>query len=51
MFGGYAVVAAILILIAKLSRDWGITCSLESLLETTFFIPAFLYWRQKEEAS
>ena len=48
MFGGYAVVAGILILIAKLTGDWGITCSLESLLETTFFIPAFLYWRQKE---
>ena len=50
MFGGYAVGAAILILIAKLIGDLGITCSLESLLETTFFIPAFLYWRKKEKA-
>ena len=50
MFGGYAMLALVFILTAKLIGDWGITCSLESLLEPTFFIPAFLYWRQKEKA-
>ena len=39
------------ILVAKLIGDWGITGSLESLLETTFFIPAYLYWRKAEKAA
>lgn len=47
IFGGYAILVLVFLLIAKLTGEWGITGSLESLLETTFFIPAFLYWRQK----
>ena len=48
MFGGYAVIVLIFILIAKLTGEWGITGSLESLLETTFFIPSYLYWKKFE---
>jgi hypothetical protein len=50
-FGGYAVLVLMFILVAKLIGDWGITGSLESLLETTFFIPAYLYWRKAEKAA
>ena len=48
MYGGYAVVFAIFMLIGKITNEWGLTGSLESLFETTFFIPALLYWRKKE---
>ncbi len=48
--GGYIALVLIFALIAKLTGDWGIIGSLESLLETTFFIPAFLYWRKEEKA-
>ena len=47
--GGYIALVMIFALIAKLTGDWGIIGSLESLLETTFFIPAFLYWRKEEK--
>ena len=46
--GGYVILVLIFILIAKLTGEWGITGSLESLLETTFFIPAYLYWHKAE---
>lgn len=48
MFGGYVILVLVFVSIAVLTGEWGITGSLESLLETTFFIPPFLYWRQKE---
>lgn len=32
----------------KVIGEWGITGSLESILEITFFIPAFLYWRRED---
>ena len=48
--GGYIALVLIFALIAKLTGDWGIIGSLESLLETTFFIPAFWYWRKEEKA-
>ena len=48
MFGGYAILVLVVILICRLTGEWGLTGSLESLLETTFFIPAFLYWKRKE---
>ncbi len=47
--GGYVILVLIFILIAKLTGEWGITGSLESLLETTFFIPAYLYWHKAEK--
>jgi hypothetical protein len=50
MFGCYVILVFLFVLIAKITGEWGITGSLESLLETTFFIPVFLYWRQKEAA-
>ena len=48
VFGGYVILVIIVILICKLTGEWGLTGSLESFLETTFFIPAFLYWKKKE---
>ncbi|MBR1797752.1 MAG: hypothetical protein IJ757_07060 [Clostridiales bacterium] len=47
MYGGYAVLFALFMLIGKLTGEWGLTGSLESLFETTFFIPALLYWRKE----
>jgi len=48
MYVGYVVVFAAFMLIGKLTGEWGLTGSLESLFETTFFIPAYVYWNQKE---
>ena len=48
MFGGYVLTVLLFVLIAKVTGEWGITCSLESILEITFFIPAFLYWRRED---
>jgi hypothetical protein len=48
VFGGYVILVIIVILICKLTGEWGLTGSLESFLETTFFIPAFRYWKKKE---
>lgn len=48
MYGGYAIVFAIFILIGKTTNEWGLTGSLESLFETTFFIPALIYWHNKD---
>ncbi|MDY6339523.1 MAG: DUF6796 family protein [Saccharofermentans sp.] len=49
MFGGYALVVLALALIAKLTGEYGILGSVESLLEMTFFIPAYIYWRKDEK--
>jgi hypothetical protein len=49
MFGGYAVVVLVFALIAKLTGEYGILGSVESLLEMTFFIPAYIYWRKEEK--
>lgn len=49
MFGGYALVVLALALIAKLTGEYGILGSVESLLEMTFFIPAYIYWRKEEK--
>ena len=49
MFGGYALVVLAFALIAKLTGEYGILGSVESLLEMTFFIPAFIYWRKEEK--
>ena len=49
MFGGYALVVLALALIAKLTGEYGILGSVESLLEMTFFIPAFIYWLKEEK--
>ena len=40
--GVYAVAFGVFLLIGKLTGEWGLTGSLESLFETTFFIPAYL---------
>lgn len=47
MYGGYALVFGAFWLIGRLTGEWGLTGSLESLFETMFFIPAFLYWSEK----
>ena len=49
MFGGYALVILVFALIAKLTGEYGILGSVESLLEMTFFIPAYIYWRKEEK--
>ena len=46
MFGGYFILVLLFVLVAKITGEWGILGSVESLLEMTFFIPAFLYWRK-----
>lgn len=50
MFGGYALVILIMALTAKMTGEYGLFGSVESLLEMTFFIPAYLYWRKVEKA-
>ena len=49
MFGGYVLVVLAFALIAKLTGEYGILGSVESLLEMTFFIPAYIYWRKGEK--
>ena len=49
MFGGYALVILVFALIAKLTGEYGILGSVESLLEMTFFIPAYIYWCKEEK--
>ena len=49
MFGGYALVILVFALIAKLTGEYGILGSVESILEMTFFIPAYIYWRKEEK--
>lgn len=49
MFGGYALVILVFALIAKLTGEYGILGSVESLLEMTFFIPAYIFWRKEEK--
>ena len=46
MFGGYALAVLALALIGKLTGEYGLLGSVESLLEMTFFIPAYFYWRK-----
>jgi len=46
MFGGYFILVLLFVLAAKITGEWGILGSVESLLEMTFFIPAFLNWRK-----
>ena len=48
MFGGYALLVLVIALIAKLTGEYGLLGSVESLLEMTFFIPAYSYWRKEE---
>lgn len=48
MYGGYAVVFALFMLVGIITNEWGFAGSLESLFETTFFFPALLYWRRKD---
>ena len=50
MFGGYALLVLAVILFAKITGEWGMTGSLESLLETTFFIPSYVFWKIKERS-
>jgi len=46
MFGGYIILVLLFVLAAKVTGEWGLLGSVESLLEMTFFIPAYLYWRK-----
>lgn len=46
MFGGYALLVLVIALIGKLTGEYGLLGSVESLLEMTFFIPAYFYWRK-----
>lgn len=47
MYGAYALVAALVVVISKLSGESGLTGGLESLFETTFFLPAFFAWKKQ----
>ena len=47
MYGGYALFLGLVVLICFLSGEWGFIGPVESIFETTFFIPPFLYWRKK----
>lgn len=49
MFGGYFALVAVIVLIAKITGEFGLLGSTESLLEMTFFIPAYTYWRKEEK--
>lgn len=46
VFGGYALLVLVIALIGKLTGEYGLLGSVESLLEMTFFIPAYFYWRK-----
>jgi hypothetical protein len=48
MFGGYTLLVLVIALIAKLTGEYGLLGSVESLLEMTFFIPAYFYWSIEE---
>ena len=48
MYGLYAIVAAFVILLSKLLGEPGLTGGLESLFETTFFLPAFFAWKNEK---
>ncbi len=48
IFGGYFILVLIFVVFAKITGEWGVTGSLESLLEMTFFIPAYLYWKENQ---
>ena len=48
MFGGYTLLVLVIALIGKLTGEYGLLGSVESLLEMTFFIPAYFYWRKEE---
>lgn len=45
----YAIVAALVILLSKLLGEPGLIGGLESLFETTFFLPAFFAWKNEKE--
>lgn len=47
MYGGYALLFGLFLLIGYLSGEWGLTGSLESLFEITFSVPALLFWNKK----
>lgn len=49
MFGGYFALVAVIVLIAKIMGEFGLLGSTESLLEMTFFIPAFCYWKKEDQ--
>lgn len=49
MFGGYFALVAVIVLIAKITGEFVLLGSTESLLEMTFFIPAFCYWKKEEQ--
>lgn len=46
MYLGYAIFYAFVILLVKLTRITGLRGGLESLFETTFFLPAFFAWKK-----
>lgn len=45
---GYAIIYVFVILLIKLTGITGIRGGLESLFETTFFLPAFFAWKKKQ---
>lgn len=49
IYGGAAVVILAVILISKLTGEWGFTGSLESLFEMTFFLPGYIHFTKLEK--
>ena len=48
MYLGYTLVYLLVILLVKLTGITGLRGGLESLFETTFFLPAFFAWKKQE---
>ena len=48
MYLGYAIFYAFVILLVKLTGITGLRGGLESLFETTFFLPAFFAWKKEQ---
>ncbi|MCR5081185.1 MAG: hypothetical protein K6B17_07575 [Treponema sp.] len=48
MYAGYAIVYVLVILTVKVTGVTGLRGGLESLFETTFFLPAFFAWKKQE---
>lgn len=48
MYLGYAIFYAFVILLVKTTGITGLRGGLESLFETTFFLPAFFAWKKKQ---
>lgn len=47
MYAGYALFTVLVVFISKFAGESGLQGGLESLFETTFFLPAFFAWKKQ----